>query len=108
MTNSACSDEGPSQPCPFDDLEDEDEEDMSESNWHMQQAIEASMNGGSVNPSIEEEMFGKPHSQIQSRVSTLLTDRQVIQLSADDDDDEMMSGIFAAFFDNSCEVYQIL
>lgn len=67
----ACSDEGPSNPCPFEDLEEADEENMSESDWHMQQAIEASMSGQAVNPSIEEEMFGKPHTQIQSRVSGL-------------------------------------
>ena len=30
------------------------------------------MSGQPVNPSIEEEMFGKPHSQIQSRVSGFL------------------------------------
>ena len=63
-----CSEEGPSQPCPFEDLEEADE-DMSESDWHMQQAIEASMNGQPVNPSVEEEMFGKPHAQVHSRVS---------------------------------------
>lgn len=36
-----------------------DDEEMSESDWHMQQAIEASMGGGNVNPSLEEEMFGQ-------------------------------------------------
>lgn len=51
----------------FGDLEEQsDEENMSESDWHMQQAIEASMRGGNVNPTIEEEMFGGPSSQPQA------------------------------------------
>ncbi len=64
------SEEGASQLCPFEGLEEADEENFSESDWHMQQAIEASMSGGPVNPTIEEEMFGKPHNQIPSRVSS--------------------------------------
>ena len=35
------------------------DEEMSEADYHMQQAIEASMGGGDVNPSLDEEMFGQ-------------------------------------------------
>ena len=55
----------------FGDLEDSDGDDgMSETDWHMQQAIEASMKGGDVNPTIDQEMFGNPAHRVP-RVSFL-------------------------------------
>lgn len=54
----ACSNPGLPKP-DFGDLEEEsDEEGMSASDLHMQEAIEASLRGENPNPSIDEAMFG--------------------------------------------------
>lgn len=57
----------------LEELEDMDEGELDEAELHMQQAIEASMSGEPVNPTVHEEMFGTGHARpAASKVRSVL------------------------------------